>query len=628
MPFTKLQFRPGINRETTSYTNEGGWYDCDKIRFRSGVPEKIGGWEKLTSAAYLGTTRALHEFVALDGTQYMGVGTNLKYYIEEGAALNDITPIRLTTSAGDVTFAASVSAGAVVTATDTSHGAVVGDFVTFTDAASLGGAITAAVLNQEYEITEILTANTYTFTASAAANGSDTSNGGGATVGAYQINVGLDTSVGGSGWGAGTWGRSTWGSSSSLLAAGATLRLWSHDNFGEDMLFAVRDGGIYHWDKSSSSDPFIRAVALTSLAGADATTPTIAKVVLVSDSNRHVIVFGCDPETAIGTQDPLLIRFGDQGSLTTWQADTNNTAGSIKLGSGSEIVAAVETRRGVFVFTDVSLHSMQFLGPPFTFGVTQITENITVMGPNVVKAVGDDVYWMGQRDFYTYGPQGLRKLNCTVKAHVFNDFNVSQSQKFFCGLNSSFDEVMWFYCSSGSEEIDRYVTYNYRDDIWYVGTLERTAWVDRGIVPYPIAAGADNYLYYHEFGLDDGSTSPSSAINSYIESSQLSLQDGERFVSLQKIIPDLTFDGSTSSSPSAVFTLKARNFPGGAYLQSKDSTVTQSASETSTVVEQFTEQVNVRLRGRSFALKVESSDTEVQWRLGSPRVELRQDGRR
>jgi hypothetical protein len=627
MSFTKLQFRPGINRETTSYTNEGGWYDCDKIRFRSGVPEKIGGWSKLTSTPYLGTTRALHEFVALDGTQYMGVGTNLKYYIEEGAALNDITPIRLTTSAGDVTFAAT-NGSAVITASETSHGAIVGDFVTFTDAVSLGGAITAAVLNQEYEITEILTANSYTFTASATANGSDTNNGGGSTVGAYQINVGLDTTVSGSGWGAGNWGRSTWGSSSSLLAAGATLRLWSHDNFGEDMLFAVRDGGIYYWDKSSSSDPFARAVALSSLAGADATTPTKAKVVLVSDSNRHVIIFGCDPENTIGTQDPLLIRFGDQGSLTTWQADTNNTAGSIKLGSGSEIVAAVETRRGVFVFTDVSLHSMQFLGPPFTFGVTQISENITVMGPNVVKAVGDDVYWMGQRDFYTYGPQGLRKLNCTVKAYVFNDFNVSQSQKFFCGLNSSFDEVMWFYCSSGSDEIDRYVTYNYRDDIWYVGTLERTAWVDRGIEPYPIAAGTDNYLYYHEFGLDDGSTSPSSAIDSYIESSQLSLQDGERFVSLQKIIPDLTFDGSTSSSPSAVFTLKARNFPGGAYLQSKDSTVTQSASETSTVVEQFTEQINVRLRGRSFALKVESSDTQVQWRLGSPRVELRPDGRR
>ena len=627
MSMSKLQFRPGINKETTSYSNEGGWFNSDKVRFRSGVPEKIGGWEKVSTNTYQGTARALHEFVALDGTQFTGLGTNLKYYVEEGGSLNDITPIRLTTSAGDPTFAAT-NGSAVITVTETGHGAIQGDFVTFSDAATLGGSITAEVLNQEYEITEIVNANSYKFTATATADGSDTGNGGGATVAAYQINVGLDTTVSGSGWGAGTWGRGTWGSASSLLASGATLRLWSHDNFGEDLLLNVRDGGIYYWDKSTSSgSPFTRAVALSTIAGADATTPTVAKVVLVSDVDRHIIAFGCDPEDSIGTQDPLLIRFSTQGSLTTWEADTSNTAGSIKLGSGSEIVAAVETKRGVLVFTDVSLHSMQFLGPPYTFGITQLSENITIMGPNVVKAADDVVYWMGQRDFYFYDGR-VQKLPCTVKSYVFNDFNVSQSQKFFAGLNSSYDEIIWFYCSSTSDEIDRYVTYNYKDQIWYIGTLTRTAWVDRGIEPYPVAAGTDNYLYYHEIGLDDGSTSPSSAINSFIESSQLSIENGNKFVSLQKLIPDLTFDGSSRSDPSATFTLKTRNYPGGNYLQSESGAVTQTAAETSTVVEQFTDQVNVRLRGRSFALKVESSDTEVQWRLGTPRVQIRQDGRR
>jgi len=397
MSLTKLQFRPGINRETTSYSNEGGWYDCDKIRFRSGVPEKIGGWEKLSTNTYQGTVRGLKEFVALDGTQFMGVGTNLKYYVEEGGAFNDITPLRSTTSAGDVTFAA-VNGSAVITAADTGHGAIQGDFVTFSGAATLGGNITAAVLNQEYEITEIVNDNSYKFTATATANSSDSGNGGGSTVGKYQINVGLDTTVSGSGWGAGTWGRSTWGSASSLLAAGATLRLWSHDNFGEDLLINVRDGGIYYWDKSTSSgSPFTRAVALSTVSGADSTTPTIAKIVLVSDVDRHIVAFGCDAEGSVGTQDPLLIRFSSQGSLTTWQTEASNTAGSIKLGSGSEIISAVETKRGILVFTDVSLHAMQFIGPPYTFGVTQVSENITIMGPNVVKAADDAVYWMGHR---------------------------------------------------------------------------------------------------------------------------------------------------------------------------------------------------------------------------------------
>ena len=628
MTLTKLQFRPGINRETTSYSNEGGWYDCDKVRFRSGVPEKIGGWVRESSNQFLGTARAMHTFVGLDGTQYMGLGTNLKYYIDEGGSLNDITPIRATTSAGDPTFAA-VDGSAVITTSETGHGAIQGDFVTFSDAASLGGAITAAVLNQEYEITEIVNANSYKFTATATANSSDTGSGGGSTVAAYQINIGLDTSVAGSGWGAGTWGRGTWGSSSSIIASGASLRLWSHDNFGEDMLINPRNAGIYYWDRSGNSgSPFGRAVELATLAGADSTTPTLANQVLVSDVDRHIIVFGCDPEDAIGTQDPLLIRFSGQESLTTWTTEASNTAGSIKLGTGSEIVTAIETKQGVLVFTDVSLHVMRYLGPPFTFGITQLSNNITIIGPMTAKAVDDTVYWMGKRDFYVFSGGGVQKIPCSVKSYVFNDFNNSQTEKFFAASNSSFNEIMWFYCSSSSDEIDRYVTYNYQDQIWYYGTLTRTAWVDRGLDDYPRAAGTDNYLYYHEFLLDDGSTIPASGISSYIESSQLSIGEGERFVSVSHVIPDLTFDGSSSASPSATFTLKTRNYPGGEYLQTESNGVTQSQAETSTLVEQYTEEVHMRLRGRSFALKVASTDTEVQWRLGTPRVHIRPDGRR
>lgn len=622
--FTKLQFRPGINRETTSYTNEGGWYDCDKIRFRYGVPEKIGGWFPISGNTFLGTCRALHPWVALDGTQFMGVGTNLKYYIEEGGSINDVTPIRLTTSAGDATFAAT-NGSAVITVTETGHGAVQNDFVTFTDAVSLGGTITAEVLNQEYQITDIVNANSYKFTATAAANGSDTGNGGGSTVAAYQIHVGLDTSVAGSGWGAGTWGRLTWGSASSLIAAGAQLRLWSHDNFGEDLLMNDRDGGIYYWDRSDSSSSFVRAVALSD-ESSDAGTPTLAKQVLVSDVDKHVIVFGCDPQTDIGTQDPLLIRFSDQESLTTWTATSTNTAGSLRVGSGSEIVCAVETKQQVIVFTDKSVHAMQFLGPPYTFGIRQISGNTTIIGPNAAKAIDDTVFWMGDKEFYVYDG-GVKKLPCTVKSYVFNDFNASQGLKVFAALNSSYGEVWWFYCSASSSEIDKYVIFNYEESVWTYGNLSRTAWVDRGILTFPIASGG-NTLFYQEFGLDDGSTTPNSAISAYIESSQLDVGDGDRFVYVSKLIPDITFDGSTSTNPAVTFTLQTRNNPGGAYLQTDSNAVTQSEAGTSTVVEQFTQEVDVRLRGRSFAIKVSNSDAQNQWRLGTPRVEVRTDGRR
>ena len=640
MPLTKLQFRPGVNRETTSYTNEGGWFDCDKVRFRFGTPEKIGGWEKQSSNSFLGTCRALHPFVALSGESYLSVGTHLKYYINEGGAYNDITPLRQTTAAGDVTFAAT-DGSSTITVTDTNHGALENDFVTFSGAVTLGGDITADILNQEYQITAIVNANTYEIEARAVAaladitidgqytptlvvaNASDTGNGGAAVVGAYQVNTGLDTTVAGTGWGAGTWGRGSWGSAASLTAIGDILRIWGHDNFGEDLVFNIRDGGIYYWDKSTSSAPFTRAVALSDLAGADATTPTIAKQVLVSDKDRHIIVFGCDAQNNIGVQDPLLIRFSSQGDPTTWESLATNTAGDLRIGSGSQIITAVETRQQMLVFTDVSLHAMQFLGPPFTFGISEISTNITIAGPLAAIAVEDNVFWMGREEFYVYGGQ-VQKLPCSVRSYVFNDFNAAQAEKVTAGVNSSFSEIWWLYPSANSDNIDRYVVYNYQEQVWYYGTLARSVWLDRGINQFPIAASLDGYLYLHEKGLDDGSTTPATAISSYIESSQIDIGDGENFVFMRRLIPDLTFDSSTVASPQADFILQTRNYPGGPYLQTSTDPVTRTAT---VPVEQFTNQVNLRLRGRSFAMKIESSDMGVAWRLGSPRVDIRPDGR-
>ena len=704
MPLTKLQFKPGINRETTSYSNEGGWFDSDKVRFRMGFPEKIGGWVRQSVYNFLGTCRALHPWVTLSGDKLIGVGTSFKYYINEGGSYQDITPIRISSSA--VTFGAGADtlkgainastssiilnsvtgfptggglikigteqinyAGitsstltgcvrgvngttaashsnsasvtcATLTVTDADgHGAVENDFVTFSGAASLGGVITAAVLNQEYQVDKIVSSTVFQIKARTVssissitttsglnptfvfANTSDSSNGGGSAVGAYQINTGLDTTVQGTGWGAGTWSRGTWGSASDLTVSGATLRIWSHDNFGEDLLINVRDGGIYYWNKSSGlNNP---AVLLSGLTNANR-TPTIAKQVLVSDKDRHIIAFGCDPETDIGTQDPLLIRFSSQESLTDWAATITNTAGDLRIGAGSEIITAVETRQQVLVFTDVSLHAMQFLGPPFTFGINTVSENITTAGPLCAVAVNDSVFWMGRKEFYVYAG-AVKRLPCTVRDYVFSDFNENQIEKVSAATNTAFSEIWWFYPSKSSEENDRYVVFNYEQQVWYYGNLSRTCWVDRGVDELPIAASPDHYLYEHESGFDDGSTAPATALLAHIESSQIDLGDGDQFAFLSRIIPDITFRDSTTTNPAVTFTLGVRNFPGGNYLH----TDANSVDKTSSVpVEQFTKEIRTRLRGRSFNLKIENTETETAWRLGTPRVEVRPDGRR
>ncbi len=713
MPLTKLQFKPGINREVTSYSNEGGWRDCDKIRFRFGFPEKMGGWEKYTTSTYLGTARALHNWIALDGSNYLGIGSHLKYYIEEGGTLNDITPVRATTSAGDVTFAAT-DGSTTITVTDASHGANQFDFVTFSGAVSLGGVITAAVLNIEYQIARIVDSNTYEITSAVAANSSDTGNGGSSVVGEYQINVGLNTTVGGTGWGAGLYYGVTNGALQTTVNEGGTLtagdttitvtsttgivasdvvlignelilvggissndltsctrghsgttatthadgsvvrlalgnadpandfsgwgqaasgglttttqiRLWSHDNFGEDLLINPRDDEIYYWDRTNTLSA--RAVKLNTITGTKRSIPTLCKQILVSDRDRHVIAFGSDGLNSSssatdgdGIQDPLLIRFSDQENPTEWFPTTTNTAGDLRLGAGSTFVQAVETKREILVWTDTALTSMRFIGPPFTFGLQQLSSNITIMSPNSAVSTEDFVFWMGIDTFYVYAGQ-TQTLPCTVKDKVFLDFNISEREKVVAGVNTEFSEVTWFYPSANASDNDRYVTYNYSEKVWYFGTIERTAWLDRGTRTFPIATG-DGFIYNHELGYDDDG----SAMDSFIESAAIDIGDGDRFTYLRKVIPDLTFDGSTNlASPQATFTVKARNNPGADF----DSTQSGTTSRTQTTpVEEFTEQLDLRVRGRSFALRVESNALGSKWKLGSPRVDIRQDGRR
>jgi hypothetical protein len=542
----------------------------------------------------------------------------------------------LTRGVNGTTAAAHSSTDAVTCATltvsDTGHDALAGDFVTFSDAVSLGDQITAAVLNQEYEIQTIIDTSTYLVEARAEAalssitttsgiegtpvfaTTSDSGNGGSSVVGAYQINTGLDTTLTGTGWGAGTWGRGTWSSAASSLTTGDSLRIWSHDNFGEDLLINVRDGGIYYWDRSGGGLTS-RAVALSDLSGAS-TAPTVAKKVIVSNVDRHVLAFGCDSEVNPGVQDPLLIRFSNQESVTNWKSEATNTAGDLRLGAGSEIITAAETRQQILVFTDRALYAMQYLGPPFTFGINLISENITIQGPLTAIAVDDAVFWMGEGRFYMY--QGsVQELPCAVRSYVFNDFNTTQAEKTTAALNSENYEIWWFYPSSSSQENDRYVVYNYMEKAWYYGTLARTAWVDRGILSNPLAASTDHYLYNHELGFNDGSTEPASPLNSFISSSPMDMGDGQQFTLIRRMIPDVSFRNSASDTPTVSVTTRVRNFPNSSFLKTVQSSVTDT-----------TEQVNLRLRGRQFSLKVDCDATDVAWRLGSFRYGMQPDGDR
>ena len=622
MPLEPLLFKPGINKESTSYTAEGGWFDGNLVRFKKGYAEKIGGWQKYLLVSYEGTGRKLHNWVNLGGSKLLGLGTRFKLYIQEGANFNDITPLRSTTAAGDVTFAAS-NGSSTVTVTDASHGAAQNDFVTFSGAVSLGGVITAAVLNHEYQVVSIVNGNSYTFLAtdangnSVTANGSDTGNGGGSTVGKYQIGVGLDVFVGSTGWGADTWGNSTWGSTSSL-AANNQLRLWSMDNFGEDLIANPRAGSVYYW--TNSGGVAARGVELSDLAGSNL-APTRGLQVIVSDVDRHALVLGADPisnSTGLrsGSIDPLLIAFSNQEDITDWEPRSDNTAGSLRCSAGSEIIGGIRARQETLIWTDVALYSLQFIGTPLTFGLNLINEGVTLIGPNCAVNTPAGVFWMDRKGFYKYSGT-VQSIKCSVQSYVYSDFNQSQSYQFFGFVNKEFNEVGWFYCSSSTTIIDRYVTYNYVEDHWSIGQMSRTAWIDEGVSVNPIAAGKSSstpYLYSHEVGNDDDGSAMSSV---YIQSGDFDIGNGQDFQFIKRMIPDIDFNGTGGSGQAVDAVLKVRNYPG-------DSLATeQTTSFTGT-----TTKIDMRARGRQAALRFQSSAAGVGFRLGNTRLDLQPNGKR
>lgn len=618
MPLKKLAFKPGVNRENTRYTTEGGWYQGDKIRFRQGNPEKIGGWQRISDNQYLGVCRIIWSW-----SSYVGLGTHLKFYVMYGGGYNDITPIRSTTPAGAITFAAT-NGSAVITATDTAHGADTGDFVTFSGAVSLGGNITATVLNKEYQITK-LTDNTYTFTATAVANASDTGNGGAAVVGAYQLNTGPSIQIPLSGWGASGWGSGPWG----IGPAGNTvaLQLWNAYNFGADLVYGVKGGQLYYW--AASSGLTSRGVALSTLVGAS-DTPVVVNNLIVSDASRFVMALGTN-EIGSSSVDPMLIRWSDQESAVNWTPLPTNQAGSLTLSHGSYIQAVAQVRQEILVWTDTALYSLQYLGAPIVWGSQLLADNVSILSDRAWATASGITYWMGDKKFYKYGGR-TETLNCDLLRSVFNDFNAGQSQQVFASTIEQFNEVWWFYCTADSTVVDRYVVYNYLENVWYDGTLNRSAWTDFSpISKVPIAADYNGRLVNQETGVDDNATSITQPIEAYILSSEFDISDGDSFGFVWRVVPDITFDGSTATSPTVEMTLLPLRNSGSGYNNPQSVGGSSFATITGALtvpVEQFTGQINVRVRGRQMALKIESTDIGVQWQIGSPRIDIRPDGRR
>lgn len=634
MPLKKIIFKPGVNKENTRYTTEGGWYECDKVRFRQGTPEKIGGWSQISNNRFLGICRSLFNWVTLGAANLISVGTNLKYYIERGADYYDITPLRSTTAAGDVTFAAS-NGSSTITVNDTNHGADPGDFVTFSgvDANGLGvgGNITQAVLQQNYEIATVTNANSYTIIAKnpttgavVTANASDSGNGGASVVGKYEIHVGAEIQVPFSGWGAGTWSEGTWGNGGTTAEL---LRLWSQSNFGEDLVFAYRGSPIYYWDSSTGTGT--RGVLLSSLAGASS-VPTIVNKVFVSDIYRFVMAFGCN-DYGSGTLDPMLIRWSDQESAVDWTPSATNQAGSLRLSSGSEIVAVVQSRQEIIVLTDSAVYSLQYLGVNSgVWGATLLADNISIISPNAAAFASGVVYWMGIDKFYYYDGR-VQTLSCDLRRFVFSDFNVEQSDQIFAGTSEGFTEIWWFYPTAGSNTIDQYVIYNYLEKAWYYGTMARTAWLDSGLQTYPIAATYTKNLVYHELGVNNNETGTALPIEAYISSSEFDIDDGHNFGFIWRIVPDITFEGSNTASPQATFTLLPMKGSGSGFTTPESVGGTNSATVTRTAtvpIEAFTNIIYTRVRARQMIFKVSSDSLNTTWQLGAPRIDIRPDGRR
>ena len=703
MPLQKILFKPGVNRENTRYTTEGGWYECDKIRFRQGTPEVIGGWQRISSYTYQGVCRSLWNWVTLGNLNLIGVGTNLKFYISNGGAYYDVTPVRRTVT---LTNPFVLTASTTVTVNDTNHGCTNGSFVTFSGATDIGGVgtnVTAAVLNKEFQIT-LINANSYSITISVTPNATaiaGSPGGGSSVVAAYQVNAGPEYSVPLVGWGAGAWSSGTWGNSTASVTG---LQLWNQINYGQDLLYGPRGGGLYYWNATSGLT--VRGTALNTLGGTATFTnssvtgvptvvtstvtytegaalqfnatssmpagvtagvtyyvfnvlgltfnlvdsagneisttstgsgvyvsdivdvPVFQNALTVSDTSRFTIVFGTN-DYGSNILDPMLIRWSNQDDVYNWTPTATNQAGSIRLSHGSQIITAVQTRQEIVVFTDASVYSMQYLGPPYVWQTQLLGDNISIASPNAAVVASGVIYWMGVDKFYCYDGR-TQTLNCDLRKYVFSDINLGQSDQIFCSTNEGFNEVWWFYPSANSFTIDKYVVYNYAEQIWYYGTMARTAWIDSGLRDYPLAATYINNLVNHEEGVNDNATATTAAINAYISSSEFDIGDGHNFGFVWRVLPDLTFDNSTAAPDGSVaavtMTLYGLSNSGSGVTSSAGATVAKS--NTYVITEEFTGQVFTRFRGRQIIFRVGSNQINTVWQLGAPRIDIRPDGRR
>ena len=639
MPLQKIQMRPGVNREGTNYSNEGGWYDCDNIRFRSGYPEKIGGWIRLASNTFVGIARSLWNWIDYDaGNNYLGVGTSKKYYIEKGGTYNDVTPLIHTSSAlGAAAGPFTATTGSnIITVTDASYNPEIGDYIVFSGAVSLGGNITAVILNQEYVVATVPSNTTYTIVASVNANASDTLKGGAVVKAEYEYPTGLDVYTIGTGWGAGPWSRSTWGSAYTV-GIGQQLRLWSNDNFGQDLVIAPRGGGIYYWKDSLGVN--FRAKSLNTLATDEGFlgdyVPHTTNQISASSIQRFLIAFGANSYLS-GTPNtdfnPMLVRWSDQENPYEWVPAITNQAGEFTLTHGSFIMGAIPTRQEILVWTDSALYSMQYLGAPYVWGFNILMDNISVMSPNSMITVNNVTYWMGVDKFYMYSGR-VETLPCSLRQYIFNDINKDQAFQVFAGGNEAYNEVWWFYVSNSSNatEVDKYVIYNYLDRVWYYGSMARTAWLDSGIRNYPMAANYDNRILYHEAAVDDVSGLTPVAINAYIQSSDFDIGDGHNFGFVWRILPDVNFNGSNVNQPSVTMTVKPRQNSGTPYGEANSPAVPSQDNftlRTTYNIQEFTGQVYTRIRGRQMSFRIESDSVGVAWQLGAPRLDIRPDGRR
>lgn len=698
----KLTLKSGINKENTSYSLEGGWYACDKIRFRQSTPQKLGGWNKISNAVYEGVCRSLWTWETLSYINLIGVGTNTNFYISQGGSYYDITPVR-THQALSSAFSAT-SGSTTVTVTATAHGCITGDTVTFNGATGLGGAITASVLNASYIVT-VTSSNTFTITAPVAANSSDTGAGGTSINAVYLLNIGYDYQAPSSGWGSGAWGSGAWGVGSQ---SSNSIRLWAQNNYGQDLVFGYRGGAMYYWyaNRGVASSPITltvaspcvmtvnnsalvsegapvifetsgalptgltagvvyyarnfnsitgqanlsltptgslintsgsqsgtqylsyRAVPLSTIAGAS-DVPVIQNYMYVSDLYRFVFAFGCN-DYGSTTQDPLLIRWSDQENAANWTTQTTNQAGSLKLTRGSKIVTCQQTRQEIVVFTDSSVYSMQYLGYPLVWNAQLIGDNISIASENAACTASGVVYWMGKDKFYIYDGR-VQTLDCNLRQFVYSDINLNQLDQCFAGTNEGFNEVWWFYCSANSGTVDRYVIYNYAEKIWYYGTMARSAWLDSGILPNPIAATYVNNIVNHEEGFDDYSGTSPQAIYSYIESSEIDMGDGDSFMFIRRVLPDFGFDGSSNATPTVTFTISPMINSGSGYKSpmsvggQASAPVTRSAT---VPIEAFTGQVFIRVRCRQFTIKIENNELGTQWQSGAHRLDYTLDGTR